>query len=330
MNCKIFITGAAGFIGSNLADTLLQKGSRVMGIDNFDPFYDRITKENNIADARKNPRFQFEEGDIRDLDFIDRCFTFFEPDIIVHLAAKAGVRPSINNPIEYNDVNVSGTLNLLQMIKKKRISKMIFASSSSVYGNNEKVPFSESDNVDYPISPYAATKKAGELLCYTFHHLYNIDIFCLRFFTVYGPRQRPDLAIHKFVKAILEGETINLYGDGSTSRDYTHIEDILKGIIGAINKVKGFDIFNLGEANPLSLIDLVRLLEKSIGKKSHLKYLPMQEGDVFRTFADITKARKVLGYNPEIEIEKGIRNYLDWFTEYNRQFWNLESDRGLI
>jgi UDP-glucuronate 4-epimerase len=202
-------------------------------------------------------------------------------------------------------------------MKKCGIKKMIFASSSSVYGNNKKVPFSENDNVDFPISPYAASKKAGELLCHTFHHLYNLDIYCLRFFTVYGPRQRPDLAIHKFVKAILNKGVIYLYGDGTTSRDYTHIDDIIKGVMGAMKKVKGFDVFNLGEAKPVSLIDLVRLLEKSSGRKSHLKYLPMQEGDVIRTYADIAKARADLGYNPKIDIESGIKNYINWYREFN-------------
>jgi UDP-glucuronate 4-epimerase len=197
---------------------------------------------------------------------------------------------------------------------------MIFASSSSVYGNNKKVPFSENDNVDYPISPYAASKKAGELLCHTFHHLYNLEIFCLRFFTVYGPRQRPDLAVHKFVKAILNNDIIYLYGDGTSSRDYTHIEDILKGISGSVGKVKGFDVFNLGEAKPIALINLVRLLEKSAGRKARLEYLAMQEGDVIMTFADITKARKELDYNPAINIETGIGNYLDWFKMQNSKF----------
>jgi UDP-glucuronate 4-epimerase len=194
---------------------------------------------------------------------------------------------------------------------------MIFASSSSVYGNNSKVPFSGSDNVDYPVSPYAASKKAGELLCHTYHHLYNMDIFCLRFFTVYGPRQRPDLAIHKFVKALSNNEVITLYGDGTSSRDYTHIDDIVKGISLAIERVKGFEIYNLGNSKPISLMGLVKLLEKSAGRKAHIKYLPMQDGDVERTFADISKARTGLGFNPETNLETGITNYLKWFRELN-------------
>jgi len=316
MKNKILITGAAGFIGSNLADSLLESEYEVMGIDNFDIFYGREVKEYNLKDALCNENYKFEEGDIRDSDFIEKCFSGFKPDIVVHLAAKAGVRQSLIDPGVYLDVNVMGTLNILEKMSKSNIRKMIFASSSSVYGNNKKVPFSESDNVDYPVSPYAASKKAGELLCHAFHHLFGLDIFCLRFFTVYGPRQRPDLAIHKFVKALLNDEVISLYGDGTTSRDYTHIEDIIKGITGAIEKVKGYDVFNLGNAKPVSLTDLVKLVEKSTGRESRLQYLPMQQGDVLRTFADITKARAELGYNPEIDLETGIENYLKWFREF--------------
>jgi UDP-glucuronate 4-epimerase len=316
MTKRLIVTGAAGFIGSSLSDSLLNSGSIVLGIDNFDPFYDKTLKERNISNALKSPLYQFMEGDIRDQDFIDSCFSDFRPDVVVHLAAKAGVRPSLCDPELYLDVNVMGTLNILEMMKKNSIRKMIFASSSSVYGNNRKVPFSENDNVDYPVSPYAASKKAGELLCHTYHHLYNLDIFCLRFFTVYGPRQRPDLAIHKFVKALLNDKVITLYGDGTTSRDYTHIDDIVKGISGAIEKVKGFDIFNLGNSKPIFLTSLVGLLEKSAGREAHLKYLPMQDGDVEKTFADISKARSGLGFNPEIGLETGIKNYLEWFKGF--------------
>jgi len=309
---RILITGAAGFIGSNLADSLLSNGFAVMGVDNFDPFYDKKIKETNIAGALLNPDYQFREGDIRDTDFINRCFSEYKPGIVVHLAAKAGVRPSLADPRSYYDVNVMGTLNILEMMRLKKIDRMIFASSSSVYGNNKKVPFSENDNVDFPISPYAASKKAGELLCCTYNHLYNIAIFCLRFFTVYGPRQRPDLAIHKFTKAMLSEEIITMYGDGSTSRDYTHIDDIIGGIGNAIDKVKGFEIFNLGESKTISLSDLVKTLEKYTQKQAHLQHLPLQDGDVLRTFADITKARSALNYNPVIDIETGISDFVDW------------------
>lgn len=310
---KILITGAAGFIGSNLSDSLLKLGFRVMGIDNFDPYYDKEIKERNISSARANSNFIFKEGDIRDRDFIDDCFLNFNPGLIIHLAAKAGVRPSLRDPKGFYDVNVNGTLNILELIVKNRIGKMIFASSSSVYGNNRKVPFSETDNVDFPISPYAASKRAGELLCHTYHYLYNLDIFCLRFFTVYGPRQRPDLAIHKFTEGILKGIPIDIYGDGTSSRDYTHIKDIIDGICGAIDKLKGFDIFNLGESNTVPLLDLVKMLEKHLAKNATLNFLPIQDGDVFTTFADIRKARGKLEYNPGVDIETGLRDFIEWF-----------------
>ncbi len=313
MTGNILITGAAGFIGSNLADELLKQDFRVMGIDNFDPFYRREIKEANISDALRNSTFIFREGDIRDPEFLDMCFSEFKPGLVIHLAAKAGVRPSINDPSGYFDVNVNGTLNLLESMKRNKTGRMLFASSSSVYGNNKKIPFSEADNVDYPISPYAASKKAGELLCHTYHHLYGMDIFCLRFFTVYGPRQRCDLAINKFTRAILEGEAITLYGDGTTSRDYTYISDIIQGIRMAMEKVEGFEIFNLGESNAISLTSLVALLEEKTGKKAHLKYMPLQDGDVVQTFADISKAKGILEYNPVIDIEAGIEKYVEWY-----------------
>jgi len=315
MGKRVFITGVAGFIGSSLADTMLEHGFNIMGIDNFDPFYDRTIKENNIKNAQENTACQFIEGDIRDRGFIDKCFSEFKPEVVVHLAAKAGVRPSLTDPSLYFDVNVMGTLNILEMMKKNNIGKMVFASSSSVYGNNSKVPFSETDNVDYPISPYAASKKAGELLCHTYSYLNKMDITCLRFFTVYGPRQRPDLAISKFLKAILKSEPITIYGDGTTSRDYTYIDDILQGISGAVKNLNGFNIFNLGESKPVSLADLVALMEKVTGMKPRLIHMPVQEGDVLRTYADITKAKKFLDYCPEIEIETGMRYFLEWLKK---------------
>jgi UDP-glucuronate 4-epimerase len=310
MEDKILVTGAAGFIGSNLVEALLKTGIQVSGIDNFDRFYDRTIKESNVENAVKNSRYHFKEGDVRDAEFIDSNLKDSKPDIVIHLAAKAGVRPSLINPQEYYDVNILGTLNLLEAMRNNRIKKMIFASSSSVYGNNTKVPFCETDNVDYPISPYAASKKAGELLCHTYHHLYNFDIFCLRFFTVYGPRQRPDLAIHKFTKALLSDEVITLYGDGSSRRDYTHIYDIIQGIEAAIKNLKGFDIFNLGESATVSLINLVSILEKYTNKKAKIKYLPIQAGDAIQTFANINKAKEKLNYNPVMDIETGLEEYV--------------------
>jgi UDP-glucuronate 4-epimerase len=316
MGNRIIITGAAGFIGSTLIDTLLRNGQKVMGIDNFDPFYDRTIKEENISSALQDSGFQFKEGDIRDNTFLDKCLSEFNPDIIIHLAAKAGVGPSLINSREYYNVNVMGTLNLLEVVRKNCVKKMIFASSSSVYGNNPKIPFSETDTVDFPISPYAASKKAGELLCYTYHHLYQISILCLRFFTVYGPRQRPDLAIHRFVKAILNNETISIYGDGSNKRDFTHVDDIVKGIIGAVENLSGYDIYNLGGSKAVSLNDLVSMIEKYTFRKAILKYLPLKDGDVIQTFADIKKAREKLSFNPEIDIETGIKTYIQGFKNY--------------
>jgi UDP-glucuronate 4-epimerase len=320
MAIRIFVTGAAGFIGSNLVDALLESGNKVFGIDNFDTYYERSIKEGNIRNAKNHQEFQFKEGDIRDGTFLNNCFAKFNPDLIVHLAAKAGVRPSIINPQDYYDVNVMGTLNLLETMRKHNVRKIIFASSSSVYGNNTKVPFSEADNVDYPISPYAASKKAGELLCHTYTHLFSFDVYCLRFFTVYGPRQRPDLAIHKFTKALFNNETIPLYGDGTTKRDYTHISDILQGIMSSIDRIKhltGYNIFNLGESRTISLIELVKLLEKYTGRKAKLNYLPLQDGDVSQTYADISKAREILKYSPGISIEKGLEDFTKWYISVN-------------
>ena len=312
---RILITGAAGFIGSNLVDTILKNGQTVLGIDNFDPFYDRRIKEKNILSALQQSNFHFKEGDIRDNNFLNKCFEEFSPGLVVHLAARAGVRPSILNPTEYFDVNVMGTLNLLEVMKKHEVRNMIFASSSSVYGNNTKIPFSESDIVDFPISPYAASKKAGELLCHTYYYLYQFNIFCLRFFTVYGSRQRPDLVIHKFVKSIMNNESILIYGDGSTRRDYTHIDDILLGIMGAIENLKGFDIFNLGESNTISLHGLVSLIEKYTKRNALLNYLPLEEGDVLVTYADIQKAKDRLIYKPVVNIESGLKRYVQEFPE---------------
>lgn len=312
INQKILVTGAAGFIGSSLVDTLLEHGNSVMGIDNFDQFYGREIKERNLEGAKNNPRFHFVEGDIRNRELVNDCFSSFKPDVVVHLAAKAGVRPSLKNPESYYDVNVKGTLNILSMMKDCNITKLVFASSSSVYGNNRKVPFSEADNVDCPVSPYAATKRSGELLCYTFHHLYGIDVFCLRFFTVYGPRQRPDLAIHKFLNAMLKGETLCFYGNGSTSRDYTFINDIVNGVMAAIDRVKGYEIINLGGARTIKLNELVWTLEKYIGRKAKREFFEVQDGDVNMTYADITKAREILDYNPAMEFETGIRKFIEW------------------
>jgi UDP-glucuronate 4-epimerase len=309
---NIFITGFAGFIGSHLTEQMLLSGNTVIGVDNFDSFYARSIKEKNISGFRNIKNFRLYELDLLDKDGLKSVFETNKIDLVVHLAAKAGVRPSIVDPAGYYDTNVIGTLNLLEAMKKCGCKKMIFASSSSVYGNNKKVPFSEDDNADNPISPYAATKKAGELLCHTYYHLYGFNIFCLRFFTVYGPRQRPDLAIHRFAKLIMEGKTIPFYGDGNTARDYTFINDIVDGIMSAINNLNGYDIFNIGESKTITLSKMVSVLENVLGKKAILEKLPLQIGDVERTYADISKAQRILNYSPSFSFEKGIEEFINW------------------
>jgi UDP-glucuronate 4-epimerase len=236
-------------------------------------------------------------------------------DVIVHLAAKAGVRPSIADPIGYADCNINGIVILLEAAKKFNIRKFIFASSSSVYGNNKKVPFSETDNVDFPISPYAATKKAGELICHTYSHLYKMDVTCLRFFTVYGPRQRPDLAIHKFARLIEQGKPIPMFGDGSMMRDFTYIDDIIDGTVAAIERCKGYEIYNLGESRPVRLDDLIEKIENALGKKAKIERHPLQAGDVERTYADVTKAKEKMGYDPHVDIVSGLERFIEWLRQ---------------
>jgi UDP-glucuronate 4-epimerase len=307
MKKNVFITGMAGFIGSNLAQTLLEQGYSVSGIDNFDHFYDPGIKRKAVEKLKEAGTLTLYEGDIRDRKMLDHIFEIQKPDLVIHLAARAGVRPSIEQPELYYDVNVTGTLNLLEAMRKAGITNMLFASSSSVYGNNKKVPFSEIDPVDNPISPYAATKKSGELLCYTYHHLYNFNIFCLRFFTVYGPGQRPEMAIQQFGRKITEDMPITLFGDGSSRRDYTFVEDIVAGIIASANKLKGYEILNLGNSDTISLIDLVHGIEETLGKKAKIEWLPMQPGDVEITFADISKARELIGYQPDYPVKRGLK-----------------------
>jgi UDP-glucuronate 4-epimerase len=304
---KVIITGVAGFIGSNLARTMMQQGIEVAGIDNFDDFYDPRIKRNAIEKIEYFSGFKLYEGDIRDSQFLESIFENEKPDLVIHLAARAGVRPSIEQPALYYDVNVNGTLNLLEAMRKSGSKNLLFASSSSVYGNNKKVPFSESDAVDNPISPYAATKKAGELLCYTYHHLYDFNIFCLRFFTVYGPGQRPEMAIQQFGRKISEGTPITLFGDGSTRRDYTFVDDIVSGIMASADKLKGYEILNLGNSDTISLIDLVHGIEETLGKTAIIEWKPMQPGDVEITYADISKARRLLDYQPDYPVAKGLK-----------------------
>lgn len=310
---KVVVTGAAGFIGSHLCERLLGDGWAVVGVDNFDGFYDPQIKRANLAGCVGNARFQLVEADIRDAEAVNSVFAGRDVEIVVHLAARAGVRPSIEEPVLYQDVNVNGTVVLLEAAKNFDVRKFVFASSSSVYGNNEKVPFSETDNVDYPISPYAATKKAGELLCHTYSHLYGIGMTCLRLFTVYGPRQRPDLAIHKFARLIEAGRPIPVFGDGSMMRDFSYIDDIIDGVVAAMDACRGYEIYNLGESRPVRLDALIAAIEAVLGKKAIIQRMPMQPGDVDRTYADVQKAMLALGYRPRTDLETGLKRFVEWF-----------------
>jgi UDP-glucuronate 4-epimerase len=309
---NILLTGGAGFIGSWTVEELLKLGHRIFCIDNFNDYYDPKQKEANVKPFLNNPNFKLYRIDIRDYETLKKIFLENKVDKIIHLAAMAGVRNSILNPKLYYDVNINGTLNVLELAKEFNIKNVVFASSSSVYGNNKKIPFSETDNVDNPISPYAASKKGGELLCYTYHHLYNMNVVCLRFFTVYGPRGRPDMAPYKFTKLIMEGKPIEVYGDGTTKRDYTYVTDIVSGIISALD-IKGYEIINLGNNNPIELKYFISIIEKNTKIKAKQVKKPMQPGDVNITYADIRKAKKLLKYNPKVPIEEGLKRLVEWY-----------------
>ena len=344
---KIYlITGGAGFIGSTVAEKLLKQGNKIIVVDNFNDFYDYNRKIRNILEATGNygkaneilensskdekienlkrivnsENFVLEYADIRDMGKMDKIFSEYKIDLVFNPAAMAGVRPSLLDPLLYEEVNIKGYMNLLELCKKYGIKKFIQASSSSVYGNNKNVPFKETDIVDFAISPYAATKKSGEVLGHVYHKLYDIDMIQLRFFTVYGPKQRPDLAIHKFTKMILEEKSIPFYGDGNTKRDYTYIDDVVDGILKSIDylfKNKNvYEIFNLGESHVVSLKEMLETIEKVLGKKAVLDKQPMQPGDVEKTYADISKAKEILGYNPKTNFEDGIKKFVDWYMKY--------------
>ena len=311
----ILVTGGAGFIGSHLCEHLLSERSRVICLDNFDSFYDpNIKIQNAERISKKFPDwFELVTGDIRNPEHLKGIFQKNQIDFVVHLAARAGVRPSIANPLLYQDVNIRGTTLLLEACKEHVIKNFIFASSSSVYGENQRVPFTEKDLDIQPISPYGATKRAGELLCYSYHHLYGMSIACLRIFTAYGPRQRPEMAIHKFTRLIDQDGKIPIYGDGSSRRDYTYIDDLIEGILAAIRDHKGYEIYNLGESQTTSLIELIKLIEGAFGKKANIEMLEPQPGDVSVTYADITKAERMLKYQPKVKIEEGIRRFVEWY-----------------
>ncbi len=352
---NIVVTGGAGFIGSHLSEKLLSLGHRVIVIDNFHEFYPlgikirnilestdnkelikdfkeieessskRIKKEEIIkalCDVTESRKYKLYYCDIRDKENLDKIFSEEKPDVVINLAGLAGVRPSISEPILYEDVNIKGYMNILETCVKYNVKKFIQASSSSVYGNNKKVPFSENDIVDFPISPYAATKKSCEIIGHVYHSLYKIDMFQLRFFTVYGERQRPDLAIHKFVKNICEGKTISIYGDGSSKRDYTYIGDIVDGIIKSMEylfKNKNiYEILNLGNSNAVSLKEMVETIENVLNIKAKKEYLPMQAGDVEKTYADISKAKQLIGYSPSVTFGEGIKRFVKWYGKGER------------
>ena len=311
------ITGGAGFIGSSLSERLIKEENRVVAIDNFCDFYNPRIKENNIKELIKNSNFKLYRNDIRDRESVKKIFEENNIDIVMHLAAMAGVRPSIENPVLYQEVNCMGTQNILEEMKTHNVKNLVMASSSSVYGNCKEVPFKENMIVDFAISPYAATKKANEVMTHVYHKLFNMNVIMLRFFTVYGPKQRPDLAINKFTRLMLEDKEIPMFGDGTTSRDYTYIDDIVDGIIRSCNYVENnndvYEILNLGNSSPVSLKEMINTIGQAIGVEPKIKQLPMQPGDVDRTFADISKAKKLIGYNPKTSFKEGIENFVEWY-----------------
>lgn len=312
---KILITGCAGFIGSHLTKKLLELNYEVIGIDTITDSYPAEWKIKNVKGFKNHSNFSFYKEDILNTDKVKDIFKSHKPDGIIHLAAMTGVRPSVENPHIYQQVNIQGTLNLLELAKTYSISKFIFASSSSVYGNQLTTPFSENDKTNYPVSPYAATKKSGEILCYTYSHLYKIPTVCLRFFTVYGPNGRPDMAPYLFTEAILKGKEIKKFGNGETMRDYTYIDDIVKGIVSSIDFDCTYEVFNLGNSNPVSLNTFISTLEKITNLKANVVTVNIPQGDVTMTYADITKANKMLNYKPTVTLEEGLRRFVTWFKE---------------
>jgi UDP-glucuronate 4-epimerase len=313
MSRHILITGGAGFIGSHLSRRLLARGERLTVLDDFNDFYDPARKRANVAAFAGRDDYRLEEGDIRDERRVDELFAAGRFDAVVHLAARAGVRPSLSEPILYEEVNCIGTLRLLEAARRHGPRLFVFGSSSSVYGINEKVPFAEEDPVDQPISPYATTKRTGELLCFNYHHLYGFRTACLRFFTVYGPAQRPEMAIHKFTDLLARGKPVPLYGDGSSRRDYTYVDDIVDGIVATLDLAPGFEILNLGGAETTALSDLVHWLAAELAVEPRIEYLPAQPGDVPITYADVSKAGRLIGYSPKVGIREGLARFVAWY-----------------
>ncbi len=319
---NILITGAAGFIGSHLVERLLSEEHYVLGVDNFDPYYDPVRKRANLAAPLESELFELREGDVRDVDFLREAFASRQFDAVVHLAARVGVRASVDEPALCADVNITGTIYVFEACREAGVMKVIFASSSSVYGNADEIPFTETAAADRPVSPYGASKRAGELMCGTYAHLYGVRSVCLRFFTVYGPRQRPEMAIHKFTRLISEGKAIPIYGDGTASRDYTYIDDIVDGLKAALDVVLSTDsetgkceVINLGGSSPVTLKDLINLLEETTGREAIVEYGQPFKADVVRTYADISRARELLGYSPRVTLTAGLRRFVEWYQE---------------
>lgn len=325
---KLLVTGTAGFIGYHLAHKLLSSGHEVVGIDNLNPYYDVIIKEKRNANFEKYKNYKLFKEDLKNFEKINKIIENEKPQTIIHLAAQAGVRYSIINPWAYEASNTLGTLNIFECARQNKIKRVIFASSSSVYGNNKKMPFSEDDKTDTQTSLYGASKKANEVLAYSYHHLYGIETAGLRFFTVYGPFGRPDLALFKFCKNILKGQEINVYNNGDMKRDFTYISDIVDGIEACIfKKTLKYELYNLGGDNPIGLMRFIELIEKNLKAKAKIKFLPMQPGDVKETWADVNKARKELGYNPKVKVEEGVKIFCDWFVQNKEWLLTLEDGK---
>jgi UDP-glucuronate 4-epimerase len=309
----VLVTGGAGFIGSHVVDSLLSRGDQVVVFDNFDGFYDPAVKRDNIAAAAGHPNCTVVEGDLRVEGDLERVFAETPLDAVIHLAARAGVRPSIEDPELYDSVNVVGTTRLLQQIRQHQVPSLVFGSSSSVYGSGTPVPFRESEAADRPSSPYAATKRAGELACHVFHELFGVHVTCLRFFTVYGPRQRPEMAIHRFTRLIASGQPVPVFGDGTARRDFTYVDDIVSGVLAALDRPGGYNIYNLGTTAVTTIADLVGMIGVALGVEPHIRFEPAQPGDVPITYADITDARRELGYQPMTELAAGLGAFVSWF-----------------